>query len=44
VLADTDLAALESEIAAELDEAIAFAEAGSFEPIEDLVKDVYTPR
>jgi pyruvate dehydrogenase E1 component alpha subunit len=43
VLADTDLTALESEIAAELDEAIAFAEAGSFEPIEDLVKDVYTP-
>jgi pyruvate dehydrogenase E1 component alpha subunit len=43
LLTDADLAALESEIAAELDEAVAIAEAGPLEPIEDLTRDVYTP-
>ena len=43
LLRDADLATLESEIAAELDEAVAFAEAGPLEPIEDLLKDVTTP-
>lgn len=43
LLADDDLAALEAEIAAELDAAIAVAEAAPLEPLEDLTKDVYTP-
>jgi TPP-dependent pyruvate/acetoin dehydrogenase alpha subunit len=43
LLGDDDLAALEAELAAELDEAVAFAEAGEWEPLEDLTKDVYTP-
>jgi pyruvate dehydrogenase E1 component alpha subunit len=44
LLADEDLERLEAEIAAELDEAIAFAEAAPIEPVEDLLKDVTTPR
>jgi pyruvate dehydrogenase E1 component alpha subunit len=43
LLDDDDLAALESEVAAELADAVEFAEAGEWEPIEDLTKDVYTP-
>lgn len=35
------LAGLESEVAAELDAAVAFAEAGTLEPVEDLLRDVY---
>jgi TPP-dependent pyruvate/acetoin dehydrogenase alpha subunit len=42
LLADTDLAALEKDVAAEVAEAVAFAEAGPWEPVEDLTKDVYT--
>jgi pyruvate dehydrogenase E1 component alpha subunit/2-oxoisovalerate dehydrogenase E1 component len=42
LLTDMDLDALESTIAKEIDEAIAFAEAGAWEPTEDLLKDVYT--
>jgi pyruvate dehydrogenase E1 component alpha subunit len=42
-LTDARLAELESAIAAELDEAIAIAEAGPLEPVEDLTKDVHTP-
>ena len=42
-LHDSDLAALEAEIAAEIEGAIAFAEQGSWEPIEDLTRDVYAP-
>lgn len=37
------LAALEAEVAQEIAEAVAFAEAGAWEPVEDLLKDVYTP-
>jgi hypothetical protein len=33
---------MESDIAAEIDGAVAYAEAGPWEPIEDLTKDVYT--
>ena len=44
LLTDDDLTALESEIAAELDDAIAVAEAGPWEDVEDLTKDVTTPR
>lgn len=35
------LSALESEVAAELDAAVAFAEAGTLEPVDDLTRDVY---
>jgi len=40
-LTDAALAALESEVAAELDAAVAFAEAGTLEPVDDLTRDVY---
>jgi pyruvate dehydrogenase E1 component alpha subunit len=38
------LAALEAEVAVEIAGAVAFAEAGSWEPVENLARDVYTPR
>jgi len=40
-LHDADLAALEQAVAAEVDDAVAFAERGRWEPVEDLAKDVY---
>jgi TPP-dependent pyruvate/acetoin dehydrogenase alpha subunit len=40
LLEDGDLAAIEAEVAAELDDAIAFAEAGHPEPVEDLTRFV----
>ncbi len=43
VLTDVDLAAIEASVAAEVDAAVATAEAGPWEPVEDLTKDVYTP-
>ncbi len=43
LLTDDDLARLEAEVAAELEEAVAIAEAGPWEPVEDLTKDVHTP-
>jgi hypothetical protein len=30
-------------VAAEIDEAVQFAETGTWEPVEDLTRDVYTP-
>ncbi len=36
-----DVAAIESEVEAEIDAAVAFAEAGSWEPIEELTQHVY---
>lgn len=39
-----DIARLESEVAAEVDAAVAFAEAGTWEPVGDLLRDVTTPR
>jgi len=42
-LEDADLQKMESTIADEIAEAMAFAEAGPWEPLEDLTKDVYTP-
>jgi pyruvate dehydrogenase E1 component alpha subunit len=42
MLTDEDLTALEAEIAAELEEAVEFAEAGALEPTEELTLDVYT--
>jgi pyruvate dehydrogenase E1 component alpha subunit len=44
LLGDADLAAIEADVAREIDEAVAFAEAGPWEAVEDLTKDVYTPR
>lgn len=38
-----DLPRIEAEIAAEIDDAVAFAEAGHWEPVADLAKDVMTP-
>ena len=42
MLNNSDLDKMESRIANEIDEAVACAEAGSWEPVEDLTKDVYT--
>ena len=42
VLEDADLQKMESTIADEIADAMAFAEAGPWEPLEDLEKDVYT--
>lgn len=42
VLDEAGLAAMEAKIAQELDAAVAFAEAGSWEPVENLTRDVYT--
>jgi pyruvate dehydrogenase E1 component alpha subunit len=38
------VAAIEREVTAELDDAVAFAERGTLESIADLLRDVYTPR
>jgi pyruvate dehydrogenase E1 component alpha subunit len=43
VLTDADRETVEREVAAEVAEAVAFAEAGPWEPVEDLLKDVHTP-
>jgi pyruvate dehydrogenase E1 component alpha subunit len=42
MLGDADIDKIERETAAEIAEAVAFAEAGPWEPVEDLTKDVYT--
>jgi pyruvate dehydrogenase E1 component alpha subunit/2-oxoisovalerate dehydrogenase E1 component len=42
MLTDAELFSIESSVANEIDEAVAFAEAGAWEPIEGLLKDVYT--
>jgi pyruvate dehydrogenase E1 component beta subunit/2-oxoisovalerate dehydrogenase E1 component len=38
-----DLNRIEKEVAAEIDEAVAFAEAGAWEPVEELTRFVYAP-
>jgi pyruvate dehydrogenase E1 component alpha subunit len=43
VLTGAELARLEAEVAAEIDAAVAVAEAGPWEPVEDLLKDVQAP-
>ncbi len=43
-LVSGDLEKAEEQIATEIDEAVAFAEASNWEPLEDLEKDVYTPK
>ncbi|GAB4480497.1 MAG: pyruvate dehydrogenase (acetyl-transferring) E1 component subunit alpha [Burkholderiaceae bacterium] len=42
MMSDDDFAALDREATAEVDAAVAFAEAGTWEPVEDLTKDVLT--
>ncbi len=41
---DDDLPTIEDEVKVEIDEAVAFAEAGSFEPVEDLTRFVMSER
>jgi pyruvate dehydrogenase E1 component alpha subunit len=42
ILDDSDLEKLESEVAKEVEDAVAFAEAGTWEPVQDLTKFVYS--
>lgn len=42
LVTDDDIAAIEADIVAEIDQAVAFAEAGTLEPIEDLTRFVYS--
>ncbi len=42
LVSDADLAALETAVAGAIDEAVREAEAGPWEPVEDLTRDVYT--
>jgi len=44
LLDDGTLAAIEAEVAREIEAAVAFAEAGTWEPVGDLTKDVYSER
>jgi len=44
LLSDADLAAIETAVSAEIEAAVAVAEAGPWEPVEDLLKDVCAPR
>jgi TPP-dependent pyruvate/acetoin dehydrogenase alpha subunit len=43
LLSAADLAEIEGSVAAEIDGAVELAEAGPWEPVEDLERDVYTP-
>jgi pyruvate dehydrogenase E1 component alpha subunit len=42
-LTEAEFLALDARVAAEVAAAVAFAEAGTWEPVEDLLKDVHTP-
>ena len=44
LLDDAACAALDAEVQQEIAAAVAFAEAGTWEPVEQLTRDVYTPR
>lgn len=44
LLKDEDLARMEEEVAAEITRAVEFAEAGTWEPVEDLTRFVYSER
>jgi pyruvate dehydrogenase E1 component alpha subunit len=44
MLTDGQLAALEADVEQEIARAVAYAEAGTWEPVENLERDVYTPR
>jgi pyruvate dehydrogenase E1 component alpha subunit len=41
---DSEVASLEKQVATEVDEAIAYAEAGTLEPVEDLLRFVYSDK
>ena len=41
LITDAEIAAIEADTAQEIQDALAFAEAGSFEPVENLTRDVY---
>jgi pyruvate dehydrogenase E1 component alpha subunit/2-oxoisovalerate dehydrogenase E1 component len=42
LIADEELAVIEKEVAAEIDDAVAFADAGTLEPMDDLTRFVYS--
>ena len=42
LLTDNELQQLEGRVKSEIDDAVAFAEAGTLEPVADLMRDVYT--
>ncbi|HSR08447.1 MAG TPA: hypothetical protein VLM42_14940 [Bryobacteraceae bacterium] len=42
--AEEEVAELERQVAKEVDQAIAFADAGTLEPVEDLTRFVYSDR
>jgi len=44
LLSDADLERIDREVGQEIDEAVAFAEAGTWEPVEDLTRFVYSER
>jgi pyruvate dehydrogenase E1 component alpha subunit/2-oxoisovalerate dehydrogenase E1 component len=44
LLSDADLEKIEGDIAQEINEAVAFAEAGTWESVEDLTRFVYSER
>ena len=44
LLSDADLTAIEAAVGREIEVAVAVAEAGPWEPVEDLLRDVSTPR
>ena len=43
-LRDSDLAQMEREVASEVEQAVAFAESGTWEPVEDLTRFVYSEK
>jgi len=43
-LTEVEFLALDAAAQAEVDAAVAFAEAGTWEPVEDLLRDVHTPQ
>ena len=43
-LSDSDLAQMEREVASEVEQAVAFAESGTWEPVEDLTRFVYSEK
>lgn len=41
MLRDKDVAKIEADVKAEIDDAVSFAEAGTWEPVEEMARDVY---
>ena len=44
LITDDDIAAIEKAVAAEVDDAVAFADAGTLEPVDNLTRFVYSER